>query len=128
MREPIWVSAQVVLTLHDEQLAEHGGRSGARDLGALDAALHRPLNLSHYGEPDLADLAASYAYGLAKDHPFTDGNKRVSFVVTYVFLALNGYELAIEGAEALTLWLDLTSGAISEQELAARIRSALVPQ
>ncbi|HEY0290875.1 MAG TPA: type II toxin-antitoxin system death-on-curing family toxin [Hansschlegelia sp.] len=123
---PVWVSLDVVLALHGEQVAEHGGRAGPVDLGALEAALHRPENLLHYGSPDLAALAASYAYGLAKDHAFVDGNKRVSFVVTYVFLELNGYDLSIAGVEAVSLWLGLAGGAVSEAELAVKIRSALV--
>lgn len=123
---PIWMTADVVLAIHDELIAEHGGRRGAVNHGALDAALHRPKNLLHYGSPDLADLAASYAYGLAKDHAFVDGNKRISFVVAYAFLELNGYELAIEGADALSLWLDIASGGLGEAELAQTIRRALV--
>jgi death-on-curing protein len=121
-----WISVEVALALHDMQVAEHGGRRGSVNLGQLEAALHRLRNLLNYAEPDIADLAASYAYGLANDHPFVDGNKRVSFVVTYAFLDLNGFDLAIEGPEAVTLWLDLASGAIDENALAARIRPALV--
>ena len=127
MIEPAWVSINAVLAAHDEQIAEHGGGRGPVNRAALEGALHRPKNLFHYGAPDLADLAASYAYGLAKDHAFVDGNKRISFVVTYTFVELDGHTLSISGPEAAALWLDLAAGAISESALAARIRAALVP-
>src|SRR6476619_227029 len=91
MDEPEWVLKAVVLALHEEQLAEHGGRASLRDEGLLDSALARPRNAFAFGgETDLASLAAAYAVGFAENHPFIDGNKRVSNVVTFMFLALNG--------------------------------------
>ncbi|QTL05605.1 type II toxin-antitoxin system death-on-curing family toxin [Aquabacter sp. L1I39] len=124
--EPRWIPKSVVLAIHDEQLAEHGGGRGLRDDSLLEAALARPRNLFHYGDaPDLAALAAAYAYGLAKDHPFIDGNKRTSFVVCELFLALNGMGLGLDDAQAVTTWLTLASGGMTEAELAARLRSAL---
>lgn len=124
--EPRWIPKPVVLAIHDEQLAEHGGGRGLRDDGLLEAALNRPRNLFHYGDaPDHAALAAAYAYGLAKDHPFIDGNKRTSFVVCELFLALNGQDLELDDAEAVTAWLTLASGGMTEAELAETIRQAL---
>lgn len=125
MGEPLWVAKAVVLAIHDEQLAEHGGGQGLRDDGLLDAALNRPRHLFHYGNPDKAALAAAYAFGLAKDHPFVDGNKRTSFVVTELFLALNGFELGLDDAAAVSTWLALAAGELSEEGLTVRIRGAL---
>jgi death-on-curing protein len=124
---PRWISRAVVLALHDEQLAEHGGASGLRDAGLLESALDRPRNLFAYGEPDLAALAAAYGFGLIRNHPFVDGNKRVSFVVTETFLALVGQEISADDAECLTVWLALAAGEMSEDELAAWLRPRLEP-
>lgn len=124
--EPRWIPKPVVLAIHDEQLAEHGGGRGLRDDGLLEAALNRPRNLFHYGDaPDPAALAAAYAYGLAKDHPFIDGNKRTSFVVCELFLALNGQDLELDDTAAVTAWLTLASGGMTEAELAETIRQVL---
>ncbi len=118
----IWVARSVVLALHDEQLAEHGGGSGLRDDGLLDSALARPLNLEAYGDADAASLAAAYAFGIAKNHPFVDGNKRAAAVVMELFLELNGYELtAADEALVLTI-LGLADGSLSEARLAGWIR------
>lgn len=125
--EPRWVPKAVVLAVHDAQIAEHGGGQGLRDEGLLEAALDRPRNLLHYGQPDMAALAAAYAYGLAKNHPFVDGNKRTSFVTCELFLDLNGHELTMEDAEAVTTWLALAAGELGEAELAERIRHATAP-
>lgn len=114
-----------MLAVHDAQIAEHGGGQGVRDEGLLEAALDRPRNLFHYGEPDMAALAAAYAYGLAKNHPFVDGNKRTSFVACELFLALNGHELTMDDTEAVTTWLALAAGELEEEELAGRIRGAM---
>jgi death-on-curing protein len=95
-----WVDKRALLLLHDESLAEHGGASGIRDEGLLDAALARPRNLAAYGEPDASDLAAGYGFGLAKNHAFVDGNKRAAFLAVGLFLWLNGYRLAASQAEA----------------------------
>ena len=122
MSQWIWVARNVVLALHDEQLAEHGGGSGLRDGGLLDSALARPLNLEAYGDPDAAYLAAAYAFGIAKNHPFVDGNKRTAAVAMELFLDLNGYELtATDEALVLTI-LGLADGSSSETDLADWVR------
>jgi death-on-curing protein len=122
---PRWIGRAVVLALHDEQLAEHGGAAGLRDAGLLDSALDRPKNLLAYGTPDLAALAAAYGFGLIRNHPFVDGNKRVAFVVTETFLALAGQEIAADAAECLSAWLSLAAGEMPEDELAAWLRRRL---
>jgi death-on-curing protein len=109
-----WVAMEVVLAIHDEQVAEHGGMTGIRDLGLLESALAHPPNLANYGDPDLADLAATYAYGIARNHPFVDGNKRTAFVVAYVFLLDHGYDLGAGDAEAVEAMLALAAGEVEE--------------
>ena len=94
----VWLTKTVVLALHQEQIAEHGGAPGIRDDGALESALARPINHVAYAKPTLPGLAAAYAYGVARDHPFVDGNKRASFVVANTFLILNGFELEADDA------------------------------
>jgi death-on-curing protein len=126
MDEPVWVLKAVVLALHEEQLAEHGGSPGLRDEGLLDSALDRPRNLYGYGSPDLADLAASYAHAIAKNHAFVDGNKRTSLVVAELFLALNGAELNASDSELVVIWLSLASGEIEEADLARWIRQRMM--
>ena len=118
-----WVERAVVLAIHEQQLSEHGGPSGLRDAGLLDSALARPPNLAAYGAPDIFDLAAAYAFGLARDHPFVDGNKRVSFVVTEVFLALNGYELMASDKDCFAQWMALADGSLKEADLAEWLRA-----
>ena len=118
MREPIWVDLEVVLAIHDEQLAEHGGQTGLRDRGLLESALARPQNQFAYGEFSLAHLAASYAFGISRNHPFLDGNKRTSLVVAELFLELNGLELNATNAECVTAFLRLAAGDLTEAELA----------
>jgi death on curing protein len=120
-----WVALAVVLAIHDEQIAEHGGEDGILDIGLLESALHRPRNLLAYSEPDLADLAACYAYGVANNHAFVDGNKRTSAVVTRLFLRLNGAELDASEADKLETWEALGAKQISEAEMAAWIRQRL---
>ena len=122
MDDPVWIIRAIVLALHEEQLAEHGGPSGIRDEGLLDSALERPKNQLSYGDPDIYDLAAAYAYGIAKNHPFVDGNKRSSFVVSEAFLNLNGYDLIAADEAALLIWLALADGKITEAELAQWLR------
>jgi len=117
-----WIDETVALAVHEEQLAEHGGPLGLRDPSILQSALARPRNLLAYGAPDIADLAASYAYGLVKDHPFVDGNKRVSLVVTETFLILNGLDLTASDADCLAMWMSIASGELSEIECAAWLR------
>jgi death on curing protein len=122
----IWPALAVVLAIHEEQIAEHGGSLGLRDPGLLDGALHRPRNYLSFGDnPDIALLAAVLGHGLVSNHPFIDGNKRVSFVVTELFLELNGYELVADDAIVVTTWLGLAEGNIDEQSLAVWIRERI---
>jgi len=124
----IWLNAQVMLAVHEEQLAEHGGGSGVRDQGLFESALSRPLNLATYGEPDVAALAAAYGFGLARNHPFVDGNKRTAFVAVELFLALNGWRLAATDAQCLLTMLALAAGDISEDEFAQWLRAHIQPR
>jgi death-on-curing protein len=113
----VWVSIDVARTAHLEQLAEHGGGEGVRDERLLESAMARPLNLAAYGAPDAAELAAAYAYGIARNHPFVDGNKRTAAVVSETFLVLNGYRLTASDAELVVAFLALAAGELSEEEL-----------
>jgi death-on-curing protein len=117
-RNWIWVTLAVAQAAHAEQLAEHGGGEGVRDAGLLESAMARPQNLAIYGDPDAAALAAAYAYGIARNHPFVDGNKRTAAVVSETFLVLNGYDLAATDAELVVAFLALAAGDLSEEELA----------
>ncbi len=118
MKEFIWVLDEVVLAVHDEQLAIHGGLSGIRDLGAVESALARPKNLAAYENcEDVARLAAAYAFGIAKNHGFIDGNKRTALVIADLFLMLNGYELVSSPTENVLTILGLADGKLSEEEL-----------
>lgn len=121
----IWVDLAVVLAAHDEQLAEHGGARGVRDSGMLESAMARPLNLVAYGDPDAAELAASYAFGIARNHPFVDGNKRTAAVISETFLVLNGYRLGCDDVELVTTFLSLAAGELSVEALADWFRSHL---
>ena len=118
-----WVSRAALLLLHDESLVEHGGAPGLRDEGLLDSALARPMNLSLYGSPDLADLAASYGVALAKNHAFVDGNKRVAFLAVGLFLAVNGFRLGASQVDATLTMLCLAAGDIHEASFAAWIHA-----
>lgn len=118
-----WVDRDVLLTLHDESLAEHGGGTGIRDEGLLDSALSRPLNTAAYGQPDAAELAASYGYVLAKNHAFLDGNKRAAFLAVGLFLYLNGYLLTATQADATRAVLALAASDIDEAQFAQWLRS-----
>jgi death on curing protein len=122
-----WIDRDVLLAAHDEQLQEHGGATGIRDEGLFESALARPQNLAAYGEPDAAALAASYAFGLAKNHAFVDGNKRIALVALELFLELNGFVLAVDDAQCVIVILSLASGAFSEGDLAEWIRRHLKP-
>lgn len=126
-RDWLWVALDVARAAHLEQLAEHGGGEGVRDERLLDSAMARPINLQAYGElePDAAALAAAYAYGIARNHPFVDGNKRTAAVVSETFLALNGYTLAATDAELVVVFLALAAGDLSEEELADWFRHHL---
>ncbi len=122
MRRLEWLGVAFVRALHERLIAEHGGRSGVRDDGLLESAIARPQHLLAYGEPDLFDLAASYAHGLARNHPFVDGNKRIALMAAYVFLRRNGYWLAAPEGEAVVMMVDLAAGRIAEADLAAWLR------
>ena len=123
-----WVDRRALLLLHAESLAEHGGSAGLRDEGLLDSALARPLNLVAYGEPDFADLAASYAFGLAKNHPFVDGNKRAAFLGAGLFLALNGFRLRASQVDATQAMLALAADELSEEAFARWLRANVTPR
>jgi death-on-curing protein len=120
----VWIGKPLALAIHDRQLAEHGGRVGVRDGKLLESALARPQQLHAYGEPvpDLADLAASLAFGLARNHPFVDGNKRTAAVIGETFLLLNGATLQADDLELYRLYLALAEGALSESDFAAWLR------
>lgn len=117
-----WVGKRLLVLLHDESLAEHGGASGLRDEGLLDSALARPLNLVAYGEPDLAELAAAYGLGLAKNHAFVDGNKRAAFLAAGLFLRLNGHRLNATQAAATIAMMYVAAGTLNDADFAAWIR------
>lgn len=121
----IWVTQAVAIAAHAEQLAEHGGGEGVRDLGLLESAMARPQNLSQYGEPDIAELAASYAFDIARNHPFVDGNKRTAAVVSETFLVLNGGSLLASDAELVVAFVALAAGELFEEELTIWFREHL---
>jgi len=123
-----WVDRRALELLHDESIAEHGGTPGVRDEGLFESALARPLNLAAYGRPDLADLAAAYGVGLAKNHPFVDGNKRVAFLAVGLFLALNGHRLVATQLEATLAMQDVAAGALDEGAFAAWLRGHTQPR
>ena len=123
-----WISKQALLLLHAASLAEHGGGQGLRDEGLLDSALARPQNLAAYGEPDHAALAASYGLGVAKNHPFVDGNKRAALLATGLFLYLNGWRLTASQADTTLAMLSLAAGELSEDDFAAWLRRHSVPR
>lgn len=122
----IWVALEVAQAAHLEQLAEHGGAEGVRDARLLESAMARPQNLAVYGEPDAAELAVSYAFGIARNHPFADGNKRTAAVVSETFLMLNGYELGATDAELVVAFLALAAGELSEEEMADWFRTHVI--
>jgi death-on-curing protein len=122
MADWVWLSAAVLRAVHDEQLAEHGGAARTRDTALFESALARPVNLAVYGVPDAAALAAAYAYGIARNHPFVDGNKRTAFVAMELFLACNGYELIAEDADCVVTMLGVAAGTIDEAQLAEWVR------
>lgn len=127
MTEPVWIDLEVLLAINDEQLAEHGGQAGLRDRGLLESAMARPRNQFAYGERALPRLAASHAFGISRNHPFLDGNKRTSLVVAELFLALNGMELTASDAECVATFLSLAAGEISEDELAEWVEGNSAP-
>ncbi|HEX4040955.1 MAG TPA: type II toxin-antitoxin system death-on-curing family toxin [Xanthobacteraceae bacterium] len=117
-----WLSLPMVLAIHDEQLVAHGGSGGIRDMALLESALNRPLNKRNYEDAELPELAAAYAYGLARNHPFIDGNKRTSLLALYTFLGINGIDFIVPEADAATVILSLAAGEVSEESLARWIR------
>ncbi|MGZ8258853.1 MAG: type II toxin-antitoxin system death-on-curing family toxin [Methylotenera sp.] len=123
MREWKWINKRFLVTLHDESLTLHGGASGVRDEGLLDSALNRAVNLVMYGEPDIAQLAAAYGLGLAKNHAFIDGNKRVAFLSVGLFLGLNGYKLKATQVDATLTMQAVASGDMDEDTFATWIRN-----
>ena len=120
-----WVALPVVLAIHDRQIAEHGGTSGIRDPGVIESALARPMNLVAYGDPDAAELAAAYTFGLARNHGFVDGNKRTAWVTARVFLADNSQNLEFDPFDAIRTMEEVAAGGISESELADWFRFRL---
>lgn len=124
MKEWIWISPELAEAIHDRQLAEHGGPSGVRDRGLFESALARPKQLAAYGgsEVDAPALAAAYAFGMARNHPFVDGNKRTAYVLCRMFLVLNGWDLIGDLADRYPVFLGLADGSVSEEELAEWLR------
>ena len=129
MSEPRWLTSSVVLAIHADQISQHGGGGGVRDRGVLESSLERPRNRRHY-EPDsdLAQLAASYGFGIARNHPFIDGNKRVAFQAMYVFLGLNGLRIESREEEVVLLMLSVASGDADELQRATWLRENTVPR
>ena len=122
MSEPFWLTRQIVIAIHDEQLAIHGGASGLRDEGMLESALDRPKNKWSYENADLAELAAAYAFAIARNHPFVDGNKRSSLLALYTFLGVNGIDFDVPEADAAAMVLALAAGEVNEDGLTRWIR------
>lgn len=122
-----WIASDVLYAVHEEQLAEHGGLAGLRDANALESAVARPEQLAHYGAPDIAELAAAYGFGIARNHPFSDGNKRTAFVAVELFLALNGYELIADDSDCILTMLSLAAGDLDEAVFAEWIRMHMNP-
>jgi death-on-curing protein len=123
--EPVWLSPELVIAIHDEQLAEFGGAHGLRDAGALESALARPLNRYHYGTTELASLAAAYGFGLSRNHAFVDGNKRTALLAIVTFLGLNGVDFDVPEPEAVVMMLALAAGEVDEDGLASWIADKL---
>ncbi|MBK6708114.1 MAG: type II toxin-antitoxin system death-on-curing family toxin [Sphingomonadales bacterium] len=123
--EPVWLDAQDALAIHDRQLAEHGGGTGVRDTALLESALARPLNRWNYGDDDVANLAAAYAFGVARNHPFVDGNKRTAWVLARLFLAVNRIDLHFDKQDATQMMIALAAGELSEEEMADWFRQHL---
>jgi death-on-curing protein len=121
-----WITRQALELLHNESLSLHGGAAGLRDEGLLESALARPLNLSAYGEPDVAALAAAYGVGLAKNHAFVDGNKRAAFLAVGLFLGLNGYRLTTTQVDATLTMLAVAAGETDEDQFTEWIRGRIV--
>ncbi|HJS85027.1 MAG TPA: type II toxin-antitoxin system death-on-curing family toxin [Acetobacteraceae bacterium] len=123
----VWLSRTLILAVHDEQLAQHGGASGIRDMGLLESALSRPANRAAYGDPDIAEPAALYAIALARNHPFVDGNKPTAYVALELCLRLNGLRFPVSDAEAAVVMLQLAASEISDEEFTTWVRQNAVP-
>jgi len=121
-----WINREVIVAIHEAQLAEHGGGTGVRDHGLLDSALSRPENLAAYGNPDVSDLAAACGFGISRNHAFIDGNKRTGFVATELFLNLNGYQLTADDASSVLTMLAVAAGDMTELEFADWIRAHVI--
>ncbi|HEY7580208.1 MAG TPA: type II toxin-antitoxin system death-on-curing family toxin [Acetobacteraceae bacterium] len=119
-----WLSRELILAIHDEQLAEHGGSAGLRDEGLLESALARPLDRAGYDDPDIAELAAVYAIGIVRNHPFVDGNKRTAFAALFTFLALNGAEFEPPEVDATMAMLRLAAGDLTDDEFVPWVRAS----
>lgn len=127
-RSWVWLDSKVLLAVHEEQLAEHDGAPGTRDLGLFESALARPRNLALHGQPDIADLAAAYGCGIARNHPFIDGNKRTAFVAVELFLLLNEQELLADDANCVLTMLAVAAGSLDEAAFAAWLRAHSRPR
>jgi death-on-curing protein len=127
MADWLWIESDDAVRFHDQQIAIHGGASGLRDAGLLESAVARPQKNAQYGVDDLAELAGAYGFGIARNHPFVDGNKRTALVVMEAFLVLHGSELKADNAEAVAVILALASGQVTEEQLVSWIRDHLVP-
>ncbi len=130
MDDPIWISVELAVAIHKRQLAEHGGADGVRDMGLLESALGRPRHLFAYTDPtpELPALAASYAFGVARNHAFIDGNKRTAYVVCRTFLLLNGLDMTASKEDRYRCFLALAAGTMSESDLAAWLAAQVVPK
>ncbi len=122
MTKPVWIREDVTIAIHERLLADHGGESGIRDRGLLESALARPQQIHAYDDPDLSTLAAAYATGIIRNHPFIDGNKRVGFMVAYVFLSRNGVNLTATEVSATQAVMDLAAGQMTEEQFGQWLR------
>jgi death on curing protein len=126
MMEWKWISLELAHVVHERQLAEHGGREGIRDLGAIESALARPVQLAHYTAPDVFDLAAAYCWGIARNHGYVDGNKRTAWILARIFLVDHGVRLRIDPFNAIRAVEGVAAGALTQDELAAWLRSCAI--
>jgi death-on-curing protein len=122
MNEPDWLAVELIVAIHDEQLAIHGGLAGIRDTALLESALDRPRNKWAYESAELPELAAAYGYGIAKNHPFVDGNKRTSLLAIYTFLGINGVDFIVPEADVAAMIFALAAGEVSEESLTRWIK------
>lgn len=128
MSEWKWLSRQAIEIIHREQLLEHGGLPGLKDENALEAALARPKHKAAYGEPNLFELAAAYVFGIARNHPFADGNKRTSFLSAYVFLRIHGYQIEAEQGQIIAFMQEVAAGNVDETGIAAFLKDFSIPK